>query len=80
MNSQAGEEAVGHATVLAYVSDTDKYAKPEVDPLHYHLSTTLLFYIILFLFTSLSCFGSVQKLQPVVSILFLALFVHLNRM
>lgn len=35
VNNLAGEEAVGHAVVLAYMlctRDTSKYAKPEVDP------------------------------------------------
>lgn len=44
VNNLAGEEAVGHAAVLAYVlciRDAGKYAKPEVDPQHYHLSITL---------------------------------------
>lgn len=49
VNSHTGEEAVGRTAVLAYVlhlTDTGKYAKPEVDPpfatpLHhyYHLIT-----------------------------------------
>lgn len=44
VNSLAGEQAVGHAAVLAYmlcIRDAGKYAKPEVDPQHYHLSLSL---------------------------------------
>ncbi|KAG7228283.1 hypothetical protein INR49_009144 [Caranx melampygus] len=40
MNNLAGEEAVGHVVALAHtlgVTDTSKYAKPEVDPQHHHL-------------------------------------------
>lgn len=44
-NNLAGEEAVGHAVVLAYVlciKDAGKYAKPEVDPPSITTSTTVL--------------------------------------
>lgn len=57
VNSLAGEEAVGHAVVLAYVQcirDTSKYAKPEVDPLPHHLSIALVHASLSFFFCVLT--------------------------